>query len=141
MTRPRTASSRTPIAAPKCELRLVDGAKSLALVSLETSSKKIAKHTVLATWYEHAQISTRPEGGIVWLAQPKDLIFCKETESVMTLGKAFKDLELSPGVKPARIDLSNEAFDDTRENILLALSCRTHCCRRPLVVDGEGRCR
>jgi len=101
--RPRPQSSQRPcggtrqrllvnaLAAPKCELRLVDAKKSLAIVSLETSSKKIAKHTLLAKWSENSTLSTRVEAGVAWSVQPKDLIFCKESESCMTLAKAFKE--------------------------------------------------
>lgn len=132
------------LAAPKCELRLVDAKKSLAIVSLETSSKKIAKHTLLAKWSENSTLSTRVEAGVAWSVQPKDLIFCKESESCMTLAKAFKEhyqafglvfgyvgfpvgslpkeLEQNPGGKPSRMDFSNKTFDDTRETIQQALS-------------------
>jgi hypothetical protein len=131
------------VPAPKCELRLIEGGRVLALLSLENANRKVPKHTLLGKWSERCTLSSKVAEGTAWAIQPKDVVLVKESNTCMQLAKAFKEhyqkigqifgykefpagslpktLTATPGVKPYRLDFSDESFKDTRKVILQAL--------------------
>jgi hypothetical protein len=78
------------LAAPHCELRLLKEG-DLALWSLAPANLRVNKHTVLAKFQDNCGVGSKGSDGFPWAASPKDLVLCGETNSVMTLAKAFKE--------------------------------------------------
>ena len=131
------------VASPPSELRLVANGSKLALVSLESTNKKVQKNCVMAQWIQNVNLTSRTDVGLAWCVQPKDNVLVKEANVVIQLQKAMKEnygtygqifayqafvagscpkaLERSSSAKQYRLDFSHVSFDSCRAAINTAI--------------------
>ena len=148
------------LASPSSELRLIENI--LALVSLESSNKKVAKNAVLTQWGKNVSMTSKPGEGLAWSARPTDNVLIKETGGVMSFKKAMKDQykvfgqifgyeafvagtmpkELKPVTtsKQYRLDFTHDSFKSSHGAITKAIEAgrQAEKCQCVWIVRGDN---
>ena len=131
------------VASPASELRLVANGSKLALVSLESTNKKVPKHCIMAQWTQNVNLTSRTDVGLAWSVQPTDYVLVREANVVIPLQKAMKEhygsfgqifqyqefpagscpktLVQSTSTKQFRVDFPHASFNKSRDAITTAI--------------------